>query len=173
MKSLPILFALFLSPLWPLVVTPAENTPVVIVNKQVNQLAYINNGEIVEIYDVATGATEEMTPNGLHTIIVKAIEPYYRKKNIPGGSPDNPLGSRWIGFDANGTDGRIFGIHGTNKPESIGTYTSAGCVRMKNEQVEALFEKVPIGTKVYITRSDKGFDVILQEMKEKLQTGEI
>ena len=93
-----------------------HGAPFLIVNKAVNQLAFINNSKIQEIFPVGTGKSKELTPEGLFTVKVKAINPYYRKKNIPGGDPRNPLGTRWIGFDAKNTDGRIYGIHGTNQP---------------------------------------------------------
>ncbi|MRH42133.1 L,D-transpeptidase family protein [Aquibacillus halophilus] len=155
---------LFLSPLWPLGENPTPYAPLVIVNKQTNELAYIYKNQIQEIYRVATGATNELTPNGLHTILIKAVDPYYRKKNIIGGSPENPLGSRWIGFDAKDTDGRIYGVHGTNQPNSIGENVSAGCIRMKNEDVEKLFSQVPVGTKIFITRSDQDFESIAKQL---------
>lgn len=154
---------LIVSPLWPLGENPSLNAPFVIVNKQSNQLAFVNEGKVQEVFPVATGATEELTPKGIHTIIVKAINPYYRKKNIPGGDPNNPLGSRWIGFNAKETDGRTYGIHGTNQPESIGQNISAGCIRMLNENVEKLYQQVPIGTKVWILRSDEDFESLARE----------
>ena len=43
-----------------------------------------------------------------------------------------------------------YGIHGTNKPETVGQAVSHGCVRMRNEDIERLFELVPVGTPVYI-----------------------
>lgn len=163
MKSIMLAIVLMVSPLWPLGENPSLNAPFLIVNKQSNQLAFVNQGDIAEVYPVATGATNTLTPDGIHTIVVKAINPYYRKKDIPGGAPNNPLGSRWIGFDANDTDGRIYGIHGTNKPESIGQYISAGCIRMLNEDVETIYDKVPIGTKIWITSSSKDFYTLAKE----------
>ncbi|WP_117169289.1 L,D-transpeptidase [Paraliobacillus sediminis] len=163
MKLIMLTVILIVSPLWPLGENPSLNAPFVIVNKQSNQLAFVNEGKVQEVYPVATGATEELTPNGIHTIIVKAIDPYYRKKDIPGGDPNNPLGSRWIGFNAKETDGRTYGIHGTNQPESIGKNVSAGCIRMLNKNVEKLYEQVPIGTKVWILRSDKNFESLARE----------
>ncbi len=156
---MPLLFAffLFLSPLWPLGDNPRVGDPMIIVNKQTNQLAFIRHGKIERIYRVATGKTNALTPEGLFTVTVKAINPYYRKKNIPGGAPNNPLGTRWIGFDARGTDGRTYGIHGTNRPSSIGRYITEGCVRMHNRDVEALYPNVPIGTKVAIVKTNESF----------------
>lgn len=43
-----------------------------------------------------------------------------------------------------------YGIHGTNKPETVGQAVSHGCVRMRNEDIERLFEMVPVGTPVYL-----------------------
>ncbi|WP_112181251.1 L,D-transpeptidase [Paraliobacillus zengyii] len=163
MKSIMLAIILIVSPLWPLGENPSLNAPFIIVNKQSNQLAFVNEGKVQEIYPVATGATEELTPNGIHTIIVKAINPYYRKKDIPGGDPKNPLGSRWIGFNAKETDGRMYGIHGTNQPDSIGKRISAGCIRMINEHVEKLYDQVPIGTKVWILSSNEDFESLARE----------
>lgn len=143
-------------------VNPGE--PFIIVNKANNKLAFIDDNEVQEILPVGTGKTQELTPEGLFTVKVKAVNPYYRKKNIPGGDPRNPLGSRWIGFDARNTDGRIYGIHGTNQPESIGKFISNGCVRMHKSDVERLYEKVPVGTKVLITKSNESFDTLARNI---------
>ena len=43
-----------------------------------------------------------------------------------------------------------YALHGTNKPESIGQAVSHGCVRLRNEDIEKLYEMVPVGTPVYI-----------------------
>lgn len=153
----------FLSPLWPLGPNPLPGDPFIIVNKKTNYVAFIEDGEVQDIYKAATGKTNDLTPEGMFTVTVKAINPYYRKKNIQGGAPNNPLGSRWIGFDAENTNGRTYGIHGTNNPYSIGYYVSQGCIRLKNEDVEKLFDQVPIGTKVYITNTWETFEQIAKE----------
>ena len=153
-----VIFALVTSPVWPLGPNPLPGDPYIIVNKQTNELAFYDEEEIKEIHSVATGKSEELTPEGEFTIIVKAKEPYYRKTDIKGGDPNNPLGTRWIGFNAEDTDGRTYGVHGTNNPDSIGNYVTQGCIRLSNENVEALFEKVPIGTKIWIVKTDKTFE---------------
>ena len=66
----------------------------------------------------------------------------------PGG-PDNPLGARALYLFANGKD-TLYRIHGTTEPESIGKSVSSGCIRMLNEDVADLFEKVKIGTMVVV-----------------------
>ena len=70
-------------------------------------------------------------------------------KGMPGGIPENPLGSRAIYLYARGRD-TLFRIHGTNEPDSIGTAASSGCIRMLNEEVEELYDAVAIGTKVIV-----------------------
>ena len=65
-------------------------------------------------------------------------------KFIPPG-PDNPLGHYAIYLGEAG-----YLIHGTNSPNAIGTYVSSGCIRMHNEDVEVLYNKVAVGTPVHI-----------------------
>ncbi len=67
---------------------------------------------------------------------------------MPGG-PNNPLGARALYLYANGAD-TLFRIHGTNDPSSIGKAMSSGCIRMLNEDVAELFERVAKGTPVIV-----------------------
>jgi len=117
------------------------------VDKSDNVLKLYFNNQLVKKYDVSTGK-DSSTPAGEFKIINKIENPTWYKAGaiVPPDSPDNILGPRWLGFDTPG-----YGIHGTTMPESIGEQASAGCVRMKNEDVEALFSSVPVGTKVIIT----------------------
>jgi lipoprotein-anchoring transpeptidase ErfK/SrfK len=158
-----LVFTFFISPIWPLGPNPLPGDPFVIVNKKTNEMAFVNENRIQTVLNVATGKTEELTPEGIFTITVKAPNPYYRKKDIPGGSPENPLGTRWIGFDAEETDGRIYGLHGTNQPESIGKNVSNGCIRLQNEAIESLFDLIPLGTKIVVVKSNKSFEEIARE----------
>lgn len=66
----------------------------------------------------------------------------------PGGG-DNPLGSRALYLFQNGKD-TYFRIHGTIQPQSIGRSVSNGCIRMINEHVQDLYDRVPIGTVVTV-----------------------
>lgn len=158
-----LILALVTSPIWPLGPNPLPGDPYIIVNKQTNQLAYFHEEQLKFTHAVATGKSTELTPEGEFTIIVKAINPYYRKKDIQGGAPNNPLGTRWIGFDAEETDGRTYGVHGTNRPNSIGGYVTQGCIRLPNELVEELFDQLPIGTKIWIVNTDKSFEEMGRE----------
>ena len=65
-------------------------------------------------------------------------------KVIPGGTPENPIKSRWMGI----FDGA--GIHGTSDDGSIGSAASHGCIRMHIPDVEELYDQVPVGAPVYI-----------------------
>jgi lipoprotein-anchoring transpeptidase ErfK/SrfK len=66
---------------------------------------------------------------------------------IPGGAPNNPMGPRAMTLS-----GGEYAIHGTNRPESIGTFASYGCIRMYNQDIVDLFERVSVGTTVVVTR---------------------
>ncbi len=140
--------------------TEASVSHLIVINKKNNQLAYYQNGKLTKIFPVGTGRSASLTPEG-HFKIVNKIKnrPYYKDK-IPGGSPKNPLGNRWLGLNARGTWGTTYAIHGNNNPSSIGYYVSAGCIRMHNDQVEWLFNTVPVNTPVIITTSAKGFNSI-------------
>jgi lipoprotein-anchoring transpeptidase ErfK/SrfK len=69
-------------------------------------------------------------------------------EGMPGG-PDNPLGARAM-YLYQGSRDTLYRIHGTNEPDSIGTAASSGCIRMLNEEVIDLYDRVSIGTKVIV-----------------------
>jgi lipoprotein-anchoring transpeptidase ErfK/SrfK len=66
---------------------------------------------------------------------------------IPGGSPQNPMGAAALTLT-----GGEYAIHGTNQPQSIGGFVSAGCIRMHNADVLDLYTRVAVGTPVVVTR---------------------
>ncbi len=66
---------------------------------------------------------------------------------IPGGAPHNPMGVAALTLT-----GGEYAIHGTNKPSSIGGYVSYGCIRMFNQDITDLYERVSVGTPVVVTR---------------------
>jgi lipoprotein-anchoring transpeptidase ErfK/SrfK len=68
---------------------------------------------------------------------------------MPGG-PDNPLGARAL-YLFNGNKDTLYRIHGTREPWSIGLAVSSGCIRMMNEEVIDLYNRVRIGAKVIVT----------------------
>ncbi len=100
----------------------------------------------VRQYTVGLGL-ENGTPTGEWSVTDKLVNPpYYSPRGegiIAADDPDNPLGERWIGL--RGVRGEAvgqqrYGIHGTHDPSTIGKSESLGCVRMYNEDVEALYD---------------------------------
>ncbi|WP_158299426.1 L,D-transpeptidase family protein [Paenibacillus antri] len=146
---------------WTFPASAAAETEVdslLIVNKSINELAYFKDGELVRIFPVATGKTEELTPEGTFPIVNKIKNRPYYKEKIPGGDPANPLGKRWLGLHVGNTVGTTYAIHGNNNEKSIGKYVSAGCIRMYNDDIEWLFEQLDVGTKVVVTSSEMTFE---------------
>lgn len=122
------------------------------VNKTNNLLYVYLNGDIIYKFRIATGKTNDLTPEGTFRIITKVKEPWYLPKNIPGGDKNNPLGTRWLGLDVPNTGGYKYGIHGTSNPATIGLHISLGCIRMNNYDVEWLYLHIPLNTPVIITK---------------------
>jgi len=129
----------------------------IIINKSSNTLYHIKEKKIVKKYPVATGKLPEYTPEGKFTIVTKYVNPAWggagKHKPIKGGEPNNPLGKRWMGLSIRG--GGSYGIHGNSNKNSIGKYISLGCVRMYNEDVEALYNLIDKGTPVWIGNETK------------------
>jgi lipoprotein-anchoring transpeptidase ErfK/SrfK len=118
----------------------------IVVDKSQNILILKADGEVLKTYTVSTGSADS-TPAGTFKITTKVVNPpwYTPGAVIPPGSPKNILGSRWLGISKEG-----YGIHGTTDPQSIGKNVTAGCVRMRNSDVEELYMIVPEGTEVII-----------------------
>lgn len=118
----------------------------IFVDKSQNILILKDANEIVKTYRVSTGENNS-TPIGTFKVTTKLVDPVWFNKGIvvPPESPHNVLGTRWMGFDLPG-----YGIHGTVEPETIGQQVTAGCVRMRNEEVEELYSLIPAGTEVVI-----------------------
>ncbi len=160
MKKLAAFMILLLSFFYFTGNTEASGSQLIIINKKTNTLAFYEGGALVKTFKVATGRSNDYTPEGTFNIVNKIKNRPYYTKNIPGGDPRNPLGDRWMGLDARGTYGTTYAIHGNANENSIGKYASSGCVRMHNQEVRWLFDRVQISTTVVITRSDSNFDSI-------------
>ncbi len=157
----PVDYYLLAAPMTP----PAPTS--ILVDKYRNVLWYYANGELSATYRVATGrhikgpqptaanqTINFVTPVGRYSIGSKVPGLAYYKENIPAKDPRNPLGTRWLGFNVfPGDKTMVWGIHGTNEPDSIGRWVSEGCVRMRNADVEALYDMVADGTVIEIIDS--------------------
>ena len=118
----------------------------IVVDKSQNQLLLTQDNRFIKSYTVATGK-DNSTPVGTFKVVTKILNPVWYKQGavVPSDSPENILGTRWMGLDKSG-----YGIHGSVDPSAMGQQVTAGCVRMTNPEVEELFALVPVGTEVTI-----------------------
>jgi lipoprotein-anchoring transpeptidase ErfK/SrfK len=122
----------------------AQSTRRIVISIPDRSLAVIESGRVVKVYPTAVGASITPTPTGSYRIIQRIPNPtWYTKGRVVPPGKSNPLGTRWLGLSVKG-----YGIHGTNNPSSIGHNASHGCIRMRNHDVEELFELVAIGDRV-------------------------
>lgn len=107
----------------------------IVVDTKALRLTYFRNGQKEAVFPVAIGEAKTPTPIGEWRIVHK------------GGNWGSGFGVRWIGINV---PWGIYGIHGTDKPWSIGSNSSHGCVRMYNRDVLKLYRLVKLGTPVRI-----------------------
>jgi lipoprotein-anchoring transpeptidase ErfK/SrfK len=111
------------------------------------KLVLFEGGEPIKVYDVAVGKPSTPTPQGEFQIVQRLSHPtWFGPNKVVAPGKNNPLGTRWLGLSVAG-----YGIHGTNVPSSIGKAASHGCIRMRNQDVEELFELVGVGVKVALS----------------------
>ena len=121
-----------------------------------NELLLNYGDKLFKRYKIASG-TNFSTPLGTFEIKDKIKDPpWYTPSGdvFPPNSADNILGSRWMGLWESGTK-TIYGIHEAVDPSDIGKYVTKGCVRMIREDLEELYDIVPIGTQVTIENSSE------------------
>lgn len=119
------------------------------INSASRLMTYYENNKKIAVYPLGLGKTYTPTPVGYFKILEKVTNPTWIDPSDPeyeiASGPANPLGYRWMQIKGN------YGIHGTNRPESIGGYVSNGCIRMNEKDVEELYKMVDVGTPVDIT----------------------
>ena len=142
----------------------------IIVSIPDRKLALIEDGRVVKVYAIAVGTEVSPSPSGEYRIAHRILQPTYYApgKVIPPGTA-NPLGTRWLGLNLKG-----FGIHGTNEPRSIGRNSSHGCIRMRNRDVEDLFDRVRSGDRVelHAVRTDEVAQIFGVPQAPATQTAE-
>lgn len=127
---------------------------IIVVDRKGFKLRLYKKLKLSKKYGIAVGQAGLETPAGLYSIQNKQVNPTWNVpnsdwagdlagKSIPPG-PGNPLIARWLGI-YNGV-----GIHGTSDTGSIGSNASHGCIRMIPDQVIDLYDRVPVGTPVFI-----------------------
>lgn len=121
-------------------------------------------------YGIGVGKQEAFNFEGEATIARKAAWPRWTPTanmiareperygpyadGVPGG-PENPLGPRALYLYRDGRD-TLYRLHGTVEPRSIGTMVSSGCVRLFNQDIIDLYQRVPVGTRILVRRSIAG-----------------
>lgn len=150
-----------------LLAAPAAPPPdrTLVLDRRRRVLQVLEQGKELKRFPVAVGMPGWETPVGRFEVIEKTANPVWEHpangRRYPSG-PDNPLGSRWIGFhrDCKGRSGFngqehlevkgcvTAGFHGTPNRDSVGQAVSHGCVRLFDEHARELFDLVRIGTPV-------------------------
>jgi len=129
----------------------------VIVNTTERRLYYVLGGNKAIRYGIGVGR-QGFEWNGSQTISRKQEWPDWhppaemiqRRPDLPrymAGGPENPLGARAMYLGSS-----LYRIHGSNEPDTIGQAVSSGCIRMLNEDVVDLYERVKVGTMVVVLR---------------------
>jgi lipoprotein-anchoring transpeptidase ErfK/SrfK len=129
----------------------------VIVNTSERRLYFVLPGNKAIRYGIGVGRAG-FDWSGRQTISRKQEWPDWvpppemlqRRPDLPrymAGGPENPLGARALYLGAS-----LYRIHGSNEPETIGQAVSSGCIRMLNEDVVDLYERVKVGTPVVVLR---------------------
>jgi lipoprotein-anchoring transpeptidase ErfK/SrfK len=141
--------------------TVAYNGPygagTIVVSTAERRLYLVLGGGQAMRYGVGVGRPG-FTWGGVQTVTMKREWPDWRppatmlrrRPDLPRymkGGLENPLGARAMYLG-----GTIYRIHGSNEPETIGTAVSSGCIRMTNEDVSDLYERVKVGTRVVVQR---------------------
>lgn len=129
---------------------PIDAPIVVYVDKDTFVLHVVKNAATIWQFPVGLGA-KGSTPDGIFTIGAKIREPdwYNSGDVVPAGVPNNPLGDRWLGL-SDGNTPLTYGMHPTNKSQSIGQALSKGCIRMRPQDARRLYNMVPLGTPIVV-----------------------
>ncbi len=128
----------------------------IVVNTTQRYLYFVQEGGKAMRYGIGVGR-EGFTWRGMHPISMKRewpdwrppVEMLKRRPDLPrhmAGGPANPLGARALYLGSS-----LYRIHGTNEPHTIGQNVSSGCIRLTNDDVIDLYERVRVGTRVIVT----------------------
>ena len=141
----------------------ADAPGTLILNHGNREVFFIEGNGRAIAYPVAVGREGIEAPASTYTVFNKAVNPLWTPtpsmrerdpslpKEVEGGTPQNPLGTRAIYLALDGRDSYLR-FHGTNAPSSVGTAASSGCFRMHNHDVEDLYRRVNIGARVNVIR---------------------
>jgi len=129
----------------------------IVVSTEERRLYYILPGNQAIKYGIGVGrpgfewgGTKRVSMKRIWPSWRPPIEMLRRRPDLPHflpGGPDNPLGARAMYLGRT-----LYRIHGSNEPQTIGQAVSSGCIRMTNEDIEDLYERVRVGTRVVVLR---------------------
>jgi peptidoglycan hydrolase-like protein with peptidoglycan-binding domain len=143
---------------------PGPENISLLVDTDARTLSVMHGTTIIRQYRVAVGKESSPTPHG---------DWFIKEKDTWAGA----FGTRWMRLSI---PWGIYGLHGTNKPWSIGSYASHGCIRMLNREVEEVFQVVSVGTPIrvvgkpeaqygevkrYIVQTHRGSDVLAMQCR--------
>lgn len=121
----------------------------IVIDVPARTLTVRSDGEIYKQYPIAVGMSKYPTPIGEWKVIAKDRD------------WGDGFGTRWMGLNV---PWGIYGIHGTNKPWSIGNAMSHGCIRMNNHNVEEIFPWIPIDTPVTIVGVEPQSGIVTRDL---------
>jgi len=136
---------------------PEYKEGTIVVSTKERRLYYVLSEDRAYEYGVGVGR-EGFSWSGTKTVTRKREWPDWRPppqmlkrrpdlpKHMPGGM-DNPLGARALYLGSSN-----YRIHGSNEPDTIGAAVSSGCIRMTNKDIEDLYNRVKVGTKVVVLK---------------------
>lgn len=144
--------------------TTDEKPGTIVLDQTARYLYFVQPGDKAVRYAVGVGPVARAFPGGEAVIARKAAWPrwtptpnmikrnpthYERHRNGVDGGPTNPMGARALYMHQNGVD-TYYRVHGTNDPSSIGKAVSAGCIRLLNQDIIDLHDKVRSGAKIVV-----------------------
>ena len=129
----------------------------IVISTEERRLYYVLPGNLAVKYGIGVGRPG-FEWSGTRRVAMKREWPSWtppskmlrRRPDLPRflpGGPENPLGARAMYLG-----GTLFRIHGSNEPQTIGQAVSSGCIRMTNEDVMDLYDRVKVGTRVIVLR---------------------
>ena len=138
-----------------------------VLQRRLRRLLVLEDGIVAHHFPVAVGMPGWETPAGSFEVLEMRQQPVWEHPEngeLTQAGPQNPLGSRWIGFHRDcdgrqGWDGErvldvkgcvVMGFHGTPHRWTVGRAVSHGCVRLYDEHVQELFDLVEVGTSVTV-----------------------
>lgn len=134
----------------------ADVSESIVINLTTRKLILYKDGRAFKTYFVGVGRSQFPTPTGYFKILEKVKNPSWEHPYMPMGKmriksgKTNPIGTRWMAFKKNGPG--YYGIHGTPNANSVGKYSSHGCVRMYIKDSEELYDLITVDTPVIISK---------------------